>query len=350
MNFLRKLSVVLLVVTCVCVVSCGDDDEIVKTGTENVTDDGQHENDPSGQTIITTKDALGKWKIVKIGNADWRTLSFNEDDGYIVFEKDGSYTTRKGGYHLIQTTGVSRYTVNGNDIQIYNQGSVIATFSFKEVKNNNATVSLNVSGETKMLVLEKQIANPANIYKVTLKSPKGLLGGGELLFKTQSNADAFLFNYFQIKGEETTFYFCTGKTGTLYLALRGRYTVGDGNYNFIKYTGDAYYSMNYINFPLREGEKTINLVDCYSKETIENAQFVITLQLVDKDEYYDSEDELEYPHAEHNLFKVETEWGDGTGSYTVNSLDGTNPDEIDYVITKSCDIITTSEVGRKTTH
>ena len=317
-------------------ISCGDDED-------------DFPDSPETSVKSTTVDPLGKWKIMQIGNVDWQTLSYNEDEGYIVFEKDGTYTTRKGGYHLLNATGVSRYVVEGKDVSVYNQGVNIGTFTFIKLSGNTATATLMLNGVEKNIVLEKQPTTSISIYEVTLDLPEGLLGGGDLYSDHPvSSNNAYQFNYFQIKGKKTTFYFCSGKTGTLYMALRGRYNTGTGNYYFVDY-GHVNYdywgnittprSGSYITFPIREGSMTISLKDQYSQQPIENATCTITLKLIDTEEYFDPEEELEYPHANHNLFKVTTETGGRAGTYTILSLAGKNPTEIDNVISESCYIV-----------
>lgn len=340
------LPMLFMVAVSVSLISCGDDDDVF-SGLPGTTENS------------ATAEVLGKWKILQIGNADWQTLSYNEDEGFIVFEKDGSYTTRKGGYHLFNTTGTSRYIVEGKNVNVYNQGVNVATLTFKESKGNIAVASLMTYGVTKKIVLEKQPVTNINIYEATLDLPEGFLGGGDLyLNHPVSSNNSFQFNYFQIKGEKTKFYFCTGKTGTLYMALRGRYNTGTGTYYFVEYGNfvttwgmvSHLMSGSYITFPIKEGSTTISLIDQYSQQQIENATCTITLKLVDTEEYFDSEDELEYPHAKHNLFKVTTEDGSGTGTYSILSLAGKNPTDIDNVITESCYLTTLSGSVPKSTY
>lgn len=346
-----SLSLLLMTAMCISFTSCGNDDDAVLDPTEIVHDS------PETTVTPTTAELLGKWKILQIGNVDWQTLSYSEDEGYIVFEKDGTFTTRKGGYHLLNATEVSRFAIDGKNVNVFSQGANIGTFTFIELNGNTAKATLMLNGEAKNLVLEKQPTTRINIYEATLDLPEGLLGGGDLYLNDPvSSNNAFQFNYFQIKGKKTTFYFCTGKTGTLYMALRGRYNTGTGSYYFIDYGGAStgYWgspsSGSYITFPIEEGSTTISLKDEFTRQQIENATCTITLKLVDTEEYFDPEDELEYPHAKHNLFKVTTETGGNVGSYTILSLAGKNPTEIDDVISESCYIVTRCNSNSKSTY
>ncbi len=333
-NLIKWLSVFFMAALCIGFISCGDDKDDVVSGL------------PGTNTESPAVDVLGKWKILKIGNADWQTLSYDEDEGYIVFEKDETFTTRKGGFHLFNTTGTSRYLIEGKSVSVYNQGINVGTFTFTELKGNKATASLLTNGVTKSIVLEKQSTTTSiNIYEMSLEFPSDFFGGGDLYLNSPESGNAFQFNYFQIKGKSVKFYFCTGKTGTLYLVLRGRYALGNDNYGYIEYgryyatMGGIYWITPYITLSLEEGSTTISLID-QNGQQIENATCTTTLKLVGTEEYFDPEDELEYPSTKQNLFRVKTETGGYSGTYTVVSLGGKNPMDIDYVITESCYIVT----------
>ena len=328
-------------------VSCGDDDDDdrVLADQNNRTEEGRNGNVDEKTNDI---DVLGKWKIKEIDKIAWQTLSYNESEGYIVFEKDSTYTTRKGGFHLLDIQGTTHFTVQGTDVFLYNQGKQVATFSFSKIENNTAQVSLKTSERTMLCVFEKQAATSLNYYEAKLIAPKGLRGGGDLYLGNPSSQDAFQFNYFQIKKEETKFYFRTGKSGTLYLRLSGLYELESGEKDLFELDGSQpqYYSWvkPYHTFALKEGTSTINIAD--------GVQCKLTLKVVETEDFFDAEDELTYPHSERNqLYRVTCTTPNYTGiGFSVVSLANDNPCAIDWAISSSCSVrtrTTNSSTGRQ---
>lgn len=220
-SFSSFMMVAMMLFSLVGFVSCGDDDESVDLNSGGT---------KPGKTTSDSK-INGKWKILSIDQVDWKTWSFNEDEGYIVFEKDSTYTTRKGGYHLLDLQGKTRYNIQGNVVSLYNNGNRIAQFTFKSIKDNIATVELFDSEDTRVITMEKQPVYMIKECEAVLQVPVGTNLNVSYYLGSNYNCEEFLLGTQSIyHNNADEFRFKTSKTGKLYVSI-------SGNYPLYKYYG-----------------------------------------------------------------------------------------------------------------
>lgn len=154
---------------------------------------------------------------------DWKTWSFNENEGYIVFEKDSTYTTRKGGYHLLDLQGETRYNIQGNVVSLFNHGKRVGQFTFKSIKDNLATVELDDLENTKILILEKQPVYMIKECEAVLQVPVGTNLNVSYYLGSNYNYEEFLLGTQSIFHNADGFRFKTSKKGNLYVSISGDY-------------------------------------------------------------------------------------------------------------------------------
>lgn len=158
-----------LILTSISFVSCGGSDSPVETPPQPPVSSGNGTD--NGQGSEEDFNIGGKWKIISIDGVTWETLSFAESSGYVVFEKDGTYTTRQGGYHLLNISGTSRFVVEGKTIKVYNNGNVAGTFKVEAFSGKKLTTKLTQGGVTRTVVMELQPIVLINTYEVEFYIP-----------------------------------------------------------------------------------------------------------------------------------------------------------------------------------
>ena len=212
------MMIALMLLSFMSIVSCGDDDENVELNSGDT---------KPGKTTSDSKFS-GKWKILSIDQVDWKTWSFNENEGYIVFEKDSTYTTRKGGYHLLDLQGETRYNIQGNVVSLYNNGNRIAQFTFKSIKDNIATVELFDSEDTRVITMEKQPVYMIKECEAVLHVPTGTYFDASFYLGNKTNNKEYLIGTTTTSQHNSdSLHFFTSRTSDVYVSLSGNYAIYD---------------------------------------------------------------------------------------------------------------------------
>ena len=290
---MKKISLVGFFFLCLIGLSltaCGGDDNgapvetppVVPGSTNSGADGSDSPNPPA-----TDFEIGGKWEVISINGVSWETLSFAESTGYIVFEKNGTYTTRKGGYHLLNLSGTSRYSVSGNKVEVYNNGNV-ATFAIEKFANNQATVKLTQNNSTRTVVLEKQPLITINTYLIKFDIPSYSKASNYnptwYLYLQNENGERTDISTFYVSDRTTNITYRTGKSGYLRAWSKMGTTECD---MFFKEGG----------VPLEPGESQIYFsywvwVQGRGYQT-ESTNATLTISVLNSETSYDDEDETE---------------------------------------------------------